>query len=122
LPADELEASGVAPLEILRDPERIEPILKKWQEKAEQGLEAGIEYAAAIRNRRVRFATALPALIGARTLAMLREAGPEALRRRVKISRGEIRKLTLSTALASPRSLRSNFEKLLLERRRSVAV
>jgi farnesyl-diphosphate farnesyltransferase len=114
LPANELESLGLAPAEILADPARIEPIMKKWQERAGEGIAAGIEYAAAIRNRRVRFATALPALIGARTLALLREAGPEALNRRVKVARPEIRQMIVSSAFASPRSLQSRFEKLQL--------
>ncbi|HEX4640576.1 MAG TPA: phytoene/squalene synthase family protein [Chthoniobacterales bacterium] len=98
-PADELDSSGVTPAEILRDLSRIEPVLRKWREKAGQGMEAGMEYAAAIRNRRVRFATALPAMIGARTLVLLREAGPDALRRKVKVPRAEVRKMILASAL-----------------------
>jgi farnesyl-diphosphate farnesyltransferase len=87
------------------------PVIERWRENAERGVEAGIEYACAIRNRRVRFATALPALIGARTLALIREAGPAAFERRVKVSRGEVRKIILSSAFASPRSIRATFEK-----------
>jgi farnesyl-diphosphate farnesyltransferase len=113
-PQDELDSLGLRPAEILAEPVRLEPILRKWREKAEHGIEAGIEYASAIRNRRVRFATALPALIGARTIVLLRDAGVEALQRCVKVSRAEVRGITLSSALASPRSLRKNFEKLLL--------
>jgi farnesyl-diphosphate farnesyltransferase len=112
LPADELQSLGLAPKEILRDPNRVEPVLVKWRQKAGEGIEAGIDYAASIRNRRVRFATALPALIGARTLALLSEAGPEAARRRVKVSRLEVRKIIVSNALASPQSLRAKFAKL----------
>jgi farnesyl-diphosphate farnesyltransferase len=111
-PADELQAVGVSASEVLDDPARAEPIIARWRDKAEDGLQAGIEYACAIRNRRVRFATALPALIGARTLALLREAGPEALTRRVKVPRAEVRKMVTTAALASPRSLRARFEKL----------
>ena len=114
LPGDELLSLGLTPADVLGNPTRVEPIMNKWREKAEEGIRAGVEYASTIRNRRVRFATVLPALIGARTLALLREAGPEALQRRVKVSRAEIRKITLSSALASPGSLRSKFEKLLL--------
>ncbi|HMJ06842.1 MAG TPA: phytoene/squalene synthase family protein [Chthoniobacterales bacterium] len=109
-PADELELLGVTPAEILRDPSRIEPVIRKWHEKAEQGIEAGMEYSASIRNRRVRFATVLPAMIGARTLALLREAGADALLRKVKVPRDEVRRMILSSALASPRSLRATFE------------
>jgi farnesyl-diphosphate farnesyltransferase len=110
-PAGELESSGVTPAQILQDPLRIEAVIRKWREKAEQGIEAGKEYAAAIRNRRVRFATALPAMIGAKTLDLLRRAGPDALRRKVKVPRSEVRMMILSSALASPRSLRAKFEK-----------
>jgi farnesyl-diphosphate farnesyltransferase len=109
LPADELYSLGTTPEEVLRDPTRVEPLLAKWRETAARGIEAGIEYAAAIRNRRVHFATALPAMIGARTLALLREAGPEALRRKIKVPRAEVRKMIVWAALASPRSLRAKF-------------
>ena len=91
------------PAEILRDLARIEPVIRKWREKAEQGMKAGMEYAAAIRNRRVRFATALPAMIGQRTLALLREAGSESLRRKIKVPRGEVRKMMLSSVLKEGR-------------------
>src|SRR5205085_2281666 len=111
-PMDELHAAGVTPTEILKNPERVEPVLRPWREKAERGLEAGVDYACAIRSRRVRFATALPALIGARTLKLLREAGPGALERKVKVPRDEVRRMILSGAIASPRSLRSSFKKL----------
>jgi len=83
-PADELSSLGVSADEILRDPARVFPLVEEWRKKAERGVEAGMEYAGAIRNRRVRFATALPALIGARTLALLRDAGADALIRRMR--------------------------------------
>jgi farnesyl-diphosphate farnesyltransferase len=111
-PADELHPLGVAPEEILREPLRVAPIMQKWREKAERGIEAGIDYACAIRNRRIRFATALPALIGGRTLALLRDAGTEVFDLRVKVPRSEVRRMIVTTALASPRSLRRVFQKL----------
>jgi farnesyl-diphosphate farnesyltransferase len=111
-PADELQALCLQPGEVLRQPARVGPVINRWRYQAGHGLEAGIEYACAIRNRRIRFATALPALIGARTLALLRDAGPAIFERRVKVSRREVRKMILGSALASPRSLRQTFEKL----------
>jgi farnesyl-diphosphate farnesyltransferase len=102
-PADELDSLGLSPSQILSDPSRIEPALKKWREKAQSGIEAGREYAAAIRSRRVRFATALPAKIGAQTLALLREAGAGALTRRIKVPRADVRKMILSSALGRSR-------------------
>ena len=111
LPVDELHSLGVTPENILGHPARAEPIIRRWCEKAESGLEAGIEYACAIRSRRIRFATALPALIGARTLSLMREAGGEVFERTVKVSRAEVNKIMASIAvrLASPRVLRETF-------------
>ena len=109
-PANELDSLGLKPADVLAGPARLYPVLTRWREKAEKGIEAGIDYAGAIRNRRVRFATALPALIGARTLALLRQAGEEGLLRRIKVPRAEVRKMILSNALASARSLRLRFE------------
>ena len=114
LPADQLQSLGLTPDEVLAKPDLVEPILREWREKAERGMVAGIDYACAIRSRRVRFATALPALIGARTLSLMREAGPEILERAVKVPRAEVKKIMSSTMLklASPSSLRAQFEKL----------
>jgi farnesyl-diphosphate farnesyltransferase len=58
--------------------------------RAHAGLEAGVRYAGALRHARVRVATALPALIGARTLALLRTQGAGA-----KMPRPEVRALLL---------------------------
>jgi len=58
-----------------------------------------MQYSRAIENRRVRAATVLPALIGARTLALLDEAGAGALHRTVKVSRREVRAMIWSLAI-----------------------
>jgi farnesyl-diphosphate farnesyltransferase len=102
------------PEEILTNPGRAEPVIRRWREKAESAMAAGLDYACAIRSRRIRFATALPALIGARTLALLRGAGAEIFERQVKVPRAEVRKLmsSIATRLASPKSLRETFRRL----------
>ena len=97
-PEYELNAAHLTPSQILSEPERVQPIYRTWLEKAKAGLESGMEYSRAIENRRVRAATVLPALIGARTLALLSAAGPLALRQTVKVPRGEVRAMILSLA------------------------
>ena len=99
-PKPELNAVHLAPSQILSEPDRFQPIYRAWLGKAKAGLTFGMEYSRAIENRRVRAATVLPALIGARTLALLDAAGPTALQRTVKVSRGEVRGMILSLALA----------------------
>jgi farnesyl-diphosphate farnesyltransferase len=99
-PNEELAAIAMEPSQVVREPQRFMPVFRKWREKAEKGIEAGIKYADAVRNRRVRIATVLPALIGARTLALLREAGATALHRHIKVPRKEVRSITTSLALS----------------------
>src|SRR5205823_13191729 len=55
-PNEELAVAAMEPSQILREPQRFQPIYRKWREKAERGIEAGLQYANAIRNRRVRIA------------------------------------------------------------------
>ena len=114
LPKEELEPLGV---KLVRMPERgqaVQPVVDHWLARAEQGISAGIEYACALRSWRLRLATVLPALIGARTLALLREAGPEVWQRRVKVTRPEVRGVLVKMLLtgASPASIRRTFAKL----------
>jgi farnesyl-diphosphate farnesyltransferase len=98
-PEYELTAAHLNASQILSEPERFEPIYRAWLAKAETGLESGMQYSRAIRNRRVRAATVLPALIGARTLALLNQAKTGALQRTVKVRRSEVRRMILSIAV-----------------------
>src|SRR5262245_21355509 len=98
-PEHELNAAHLTPSQIVSEPERFQPIYRTWLEKAKAGLVSGMEYSRAINNRRVRAATVMPALIGARTLALLDAAGTVALQRAVKIPRHEVRAMILSLAM-----------------------
>ena len=68
----------------------------------------------AVRSRRVRAACGLPALLGKRTLVLLREAGPAALRQRVKVPRSEVRRLLwrMAITLAGRQSLARQIQPL----------
>jgi farnesyl-diphosphate farnesyltransferase len=112
-PEHELNAVHLAPSQILSEPERFQPIYRAWLGKAKAGLGSGMEYSRAIKNRRVRAATVLPALIGARTLALLDTAGPMALQRTVKVPRAEVRAMILSLGLtlASCRRIDAIFDR-----------
>lgn len=114
LPAAELHSLGLTPADLGGQPRKAFPLLNAWRERAEFGIANGIEYACAIESRRVRLATALPALLGARTLALLRAAGPDVFAERVKMERAEVRRvlLTLVRRLVSPRAIRELFAEL----------
>jgi farnesyl-diphosphate farnesyltransferase len=61
----------------------------------------------------VRAATVLPALIGARTLALLHKAGASALHQTIKVPRREVRAMILSLAihLASHKQIETSFHR-----------
>jgi farnesyl-diphosphate farnesyltransferase len=98
-PEFELAAAHLTASQILSEPERFQVIYRTWLEKAKAGLEYGMQYSRAIQNRRVRAATVLPALIGARTLAFLDKAGATALQRTIKVPRREVRAMIVSLAI-----------------------
>jgi len=97
LPADEI---AVAPSELLAAPEAAADVLCRWLDIAERGLLDGIQYADAVINTRTRIATALPALIGLRTLRLLRSAGTRVLHAHIKVPRAEVRSLALRAVIA----------------------
>jgi farnesyl-diphosphate farnesyltransferase len=98
-PEHELGSVGMTADQILSEPDRFQPIYQRWMAKAQDGLKCGIQYSCAIRNRRVRAATVLPALIGARTLALIHQAGTRVLHGTVKVPRGEVRAMVMSLAV-----------------------
>jgi len=101
LPAEELATTPVA------------QVFANWLAKSEEKIIAGIDYCLALTNWRVRFATALPALIGARTIALLGAAGTG--ERKIKVPRKEVRRILIAGAVASlsPVALRALFQRLL---------
>lgn len=114
LPEEELRQLGLAPNDLAARSSRLHPIFERWRQQAEADLVAGMDYACALTSTRVRIATALPALIGARTLALLRVTGTESLETRVKASRSEVRSILLRTfaTRAHPRTIRKMFARL----------
>ena len=99
-PADELEAAGLAPTDILARPDPFMLVWNRWQDTAEAELTSGITYALSVNPRRIRAAVAIPAVLGQRTLLRLRRAGVNALSTRVKVPRAEVRALLFRLALS----------------------
>jgi farnesyl-diphosphate farnesyltransferase len=110
-PEYELNAAHLTASQIFSEPERFQSIYRTWLEKAKSGLEFGMQYSRAIESPRVRAATVLPALIGARTLSLLDAAGPVALHRKVKVPRRKVRAMiaALAITLANRRAVNRIF-------------
>ncbi|HSI54964.1 MAG TPA: phytoene/squalene synthase family protein [Ramlibacter sp.] len=113
-PADELAAAGLRPEGIAGDPGHFAAVRGPWLAKARGGLAAGMRYADAVNSRRVRAGTALPALLGARTLALVEASGEQGLRGKVKVPRNEVRSVLARVALtlAGRASLQAQFARL----------
>ncbi|MBV8143354.1 MAG: squalene/phytoene synthase family protein [Verrucomicrobia bacterium] len=77
--------------EVVRNPTLARSEWERWHQKACGYLEKAWKYVGAVRPWRVRFACALPVLIGIRTLVLLCDA-PE-IRAGIKVSRREVRRL-----------------------------
>jgi len=78
---------------------RLTPLLEAWLRHTEAQLHDGLRYSLALRGWRLRLASALPCLIGIRTLALLRQAGAHALLGHVKLPRRAVRQLLLTLVL-----------------------
>lgn len=69
---------------------------EKWLARARGFLEDGLTYSRAVRGRRARMATVLPALIGLKTIALLEEASPEERAAGVKVGRSVVKRCLLA--------------------------
>jgi farnesyl-diphosphate farnesyltransferase len=78
----------------------LDPLRAAWLSTCEEHLAHGLHYVQSISDAKLRYATALPLLIGARTAALLRHARWEKLAGGIKLSRLEIAKLLADTAIA----------------------
>jgi farnesyl-diphosphate farnesyltransferase len=106
LPAEGLAALGLTPADLLR-PEnegRVRPLINDWLDRAADYLAAGWRYTQTLPRGqlRVRLACAWPILIGVRTLARLRCEPVLDPRRRVKVTRAEVRRILLGSLLRYP--------------------
>ena len=86
-----------------------------WRQRCRELLASAGKYIHAVHSRRLRLATALPALIGAQTLTLLSSAGWGQLQQRVKVERKQVKRLFRRALVASfrRRSLGNLFSELL---------
>lgn len=102
-PQEEITAHGLTLSEIQQDASKLMPLMRAWCLKCQEHLQCGLEYVEALKHKRLRYATALPLLLGYRTLALIEKADSETLLKGVKVSRGEVTKLLFDAGLASLR-------------------
>lgn len=106
LPQDKLAAAQLLPETLLSpmNESKFLPLFHEYLDRAEAHLAAGWRYTNTLPfwQFRVRLACAWPILIGRETIERLRSANATDLKTRVKITRGEIRKIIFLSLLACP--------------------
>jgi farnesyl-diphosphate farnesyltransferase len=126
LPSERLAAIGLSPVSLAQAARtgdaaslaKLTPLHSEYLQQIHTQLQGGLDYCCALNGRRLRLASALPALIGARTVALLQQAGPQALAsppgHGIKMPRHEVRALLWRLLLGgvSARVLTSEFERL----------
>jgi farnesyl-diphosphate farnesyltransferase len=99
--AEELAAHGLTLEAVQLDPAKLIPVMAPWRTLSREHLECGLHYLDALQQKRVRYASALPLLLGIRTLALVDKADEPALLQGVKVSRGEVAKILLEAGIAN---------------------
>ena len=119
-PRERLSAQDLTPAQMVQSVRMgqaltaLTPLWEAYLDSTRAQLEDGLNYCLAVNNTRVRLASALPALIGIRTLALLRQSGPAALITAVKMPRHEVKKMLWRIVLggATRKTLAHEFNRL----------
>lgn len=101
IPADLLAQHGLEPADLLKEPARARAVLDALRKAAVEHLDAAWSYVKALTPRKLRYACALPVLIGLETLGLLAKISPLESSERLKISRGSVRSLMTSAAVGA---------------------
>lgn len=90
LPEDELRKAGWDG-EWPPPAAQVAPVFRRWLERCREFLREGSAYPALVKNRRVRFSTALPLFLAEATADRLQATGPDTvLRHRIKATKGDL--------------------------------
>jgi farnesyl-diphosphate farnesyltransferase len=95
------EQHALTPSQIEAQPAMLRTVWREWLAPCEDHLRAGLEYVQALNHSTLRYATALPLMLAARTLALMKRASDAELVAGVKVSRFDVTRLLAQTALAN---------------------
>lgn len=99
LPEDLRAGRCYLPVNDPSDEPRLMAAFSEWREIAVHRVGKGLEYSKALRSKRLRIASSLPALIGCETLALLENATLRNLEIGIRISRSRVYSLLLGAFL-----------------------
>jgi len=99
LPAEDWQSLGITLDQIEGSCVILRPVWTAWLQRCEIHLRDGLRYVQSLQHGKLRYATALPLLLGVKTIAHLRTASDEELLRGVKVSRMDVAKVLFETTL-----------------------
>jgi len=100
-PVEELKQHGLTLDDVRVDPARLAPVMAPWGKLCREHLICGLDYLRGLLPGRLVYATALPLLLGVRTLSKVEQADWAALSKGVKVSRTGVAKLMFDAGVAS---------------------
>ena len=101
LPADLLEEHGISVDDLRDSPQKARPLLNQLLQQTLAHLDAAWEYVLALKPYKLRYACALPVLIGLETLGLLAQISPLETSERLKVSRASVKKLMASATVGA---------------------
>jgi farnesyl-diphosphate farnesyltransferase len=105
---------GFTPDAVRRDSRILQPAWQHWLSVCRGHLDCGLSYITHVADAKLRYATALPLLIGVKTLARMEKTSWEKLLQGVKVSRLDIAMILAEAAIAcrATESLGKLYQKL----------
>ena len=101
LPEPEWRALGLTPEMVKAKRPALRPVWQAWLKICREHLEAGLRYVQHVADGKLRYATALPLLLGVKTVARLEAASWDEVVKGVKISRLDVAMILAEAAMAS---------------------
>jgi farnesyl-diphosphate farnesyltransferase len=115
LPEEAWRPLGLTLAQIQANPACLRPVWTEWLKPCEEYLRDGLRYVQKVQHGKLRYATALPLLLGARTVAKLKQARDADLLAGVKVTRLEVAGILAKTTWDhTPEGLERQFNALSL--------
>ena len=112
LPEEEWLSQGITLEQIQANPAVLRKVWQSWLPRCEAHLKDGLKYVQNLQHGKLRYATALPLLLAAKTVASLRSASDADLLAGVKVTRMDVAKVLFDATLHnSAEGLGKLFEK-----------
>lgn len=105
---------GYSPTDVQTNSRILQPAWNQWLSTCREHLECGLHYVQHVADGKLRYATSLPLLLGAKTLTRMQSASWEDLQKGIKISRLDVAMILAEAAIAcrSPEGVGKLFKRL----------